>query len=224
MITPALVIFDCDGVLVDSEMIASRQLAAFLSELGRPTTAAECRATFTGMSIKSVGEHVRRDWDMALPLDFVEQLRLRDIDAFARELKPIPGVASMLDKLSSSQTAICVASSGTPEKIRHSLTITGLLNFFNGNLFSASQVTHGKPAPDLFELAAYEMGVQPGQAIVIEDAAPGVQGGVAAGMKVFGFTGGSHCTDQTPDQLREAGAAAVYGSMEEVLAQVTIDF
>ena len=217
---PKLIIFDCDGVLVDSEMIASRQLAAFLSELGRPTTPAECRATFTGMSIKSVGELVCRDWDMTLPNDFVEQLRLRDIDAFARELKPIQGVADILSELSSSQTAFCVASSGTPEKIRHSLTITGLLDFFNGNLFSASQVTHGKPAPDLFEFAAYEMGVPPEQSIVIEDAAPGVQGGVAAGMTVFGFTGGSHCTDETQEQLRSSGAAEVCTSMDEILSRI----
>lgn len=216
MTRPKLVIFDCDGVLVDSEMIASRQLAAFLTDLGRMTTAAECRATFTGMSIKSVGDHVRQDWGMTLPSDFVEQLRLRDIEAFAQELQPIAGVADALASLATSQTAMCVASSGTPEKIRHSLTITGLLDFFDDRLFSATQVTHGKPAPDLFELAAYEMGVCPQDAIVIEDAAPGVQGGVAAGMTVYGFTGGSHCTEETEDQLRAAGATAVFGAMDEI--------
>ncbi|MEG3616877.1 HAD family hydrolase [Magnetovibrio sp. PR-2] len=213
---PQLVIFDCDGVLVDSEMIASRQLAAYLTELGRDTSAAECRATFTGMSIKSVGEHVRRDWDMTLPEDFVEQLRLRDIDAFTRELLPIAGVRDVIETLKSQQIPICVASSGTPEKIRHSLTITQLLDLFDDKLFSATQVTHGKPAPDLFELAASKMGATPAQSVVIEDAAPGVQGGVAAGMTVLGFTGGSHCTQESREALISAGAEDVFATMNEL--------
>jgi len=213
---PQLVIFDCDGVLVDSEMIASRELAAYLSDLGRPTDGAECRAAFTGMSIKSVADRVRRDWDLDLPHDFVEQLRTRDRIAFERDLNVIPGVADVLGRLSHSQTNFCVASSGTPEKIRHSLTITGLLNHFGGRLFSATQVTHGKPAPDLFELAAYEMNVAPKHCVVIEDATAGVRGGVAAGMAVLGFTGGSHTNPDTAGALRSAGAQRVFADMSEL--------
>lgn len=211
--TPQLVIFDCDGVLVDSEMIASRELAAYLSNLGRPTTDAECRAMFTGMSIKSVGDVVRRDWGLNLGDDFVQELRARDRVAFERDLKAIPGVKDVLDRLRHSQTEFCVASSGTPEKIRHSLSITKLLDHFNSPLFSASQVTHGKPAPDLFELAAYEMGVAPENCVVIEDAAPGVQGGVAAGMPVLGFTGGSHCGPDSANALLFAGAKGAFSDM-----------
>lgn len=210
---PKLVIFDCDGVLVDSEMIASRELAAYLSDLGRPTQAMECRAAFTGMSIKSVGEMVCRDWGLALPDDFVDQLRARDRVAFERGLQAINGVAEVLQHLSHSQTAFCVASSGTPEKIRHSLDITGLITHFGERLFSASQVAHGKPAPDLFELAAYEMGTVPKNCVVIEDAAPGVQGGVAAGMDVLGFVGASHAGPETAKALKASGARTVFNEM-----------
>ncbi|HEY9078527.1 HAD family hydrolase [Magnetovibrio sp.] len=212
--TPQLVIFDCDGVLVDSEMIASRELAAFLSDLGRPTEAQECRDAFTGMSIKSVGDMVRRDWGLALPEDFIEQLRARDRIAFERDLQAVSGVAEVLTRLSHSQTAFCVASSGTPEKIRHSLTITGLIDHFDAHLFSASQVTHGKPAPDLFELAAYDMGVAAEHCVVIEDAAPGVRGGVAAGMTVLGFVGASHAEPHSAAALKAAGAQVVFDDMK----------
>lgn len=212
---PDLVIFDCDGVLVDSEMIASRELAAYLSELGRPTEAAECRETFTGMSIKSVGEIVRRDWGLALPDDFIDQLRARDRIAFERDLQAIPGVANVLQSLTHANVPFCVASSGTPEKIRHSLTITSLLEHFDERLFSATQVANGKPAPDLFEFAANEMGYEPCRCVVIEDAPTGVQGAVAAGMRVFGFTGGGHCTPDSANALLFAGAQTAFSDMSE---------
>jgi len=213
---PQLVIFDCDGVLVDSEMIASRELAAYLSDFGRPTNGAECRAAFTGMSIKSVADIVRHDWGLNLPHDFVEQLRTRDRIAFERDLKIIPGVADVLSRLRHTQTSFCVASSGTLEKIRHSLNITGLLDHFDDRLFSAAQVTHGKPAPDLFELAASEMNVVPEHCVVIEDATAGVRGGVTAGMLVLGFTGGSHTGPDTADALMSAGAQRVFADMSEL--------
>jgi len=214
--TPKLVIFDCDGVLVDSEMIASRELAAYLSDLGRPTQAHECRAAFTGMSIKSVGELVQRDWGLDLPDDFVDQLRARDRVAFERDLQAVHGVAELLQRLSHSQTAFCVASSGTPGEIRHSLGITGLITHFGERLFSASQVAHGKPAPDLFELAAYEMGTAPENCVVIEDAAPGVRGGVTAGMEVLGFVGASHAGPETAEALKASGAHIVFSEMSEL--------
>lgn len=213
---PQLVIFDCDGVLVDSEMIASRELAAFLTALGRPTDGAECRAIFTGMSLKSVREMVRQAWGFHLPDDFVEQLRARDRAAFERNLKIIPGVIDVLRQLFAARIDYCVASSGTPEKIHHSLTLTGLLDHFDGHLFSASQVTHGKPAPDLFEWAAYEMGAAPEDCLVIEDAAPGVKGAVAAGMEVFGFTGGAHCGPDSANTLLFAGATNAFNEMSQL--------
>ena len=188
-----LIIFDCDGVLVDSELIASRELAAYLSDLGRPTSAIECREAFTGISIQAVGDKVRRDWGMDLPHDFVAALRERDRAAFDRDLTVIPGIFETLDALDRHGVRYCVASSGTPEKIRHSLELTNLIGRFNGHLFSASQVAHGKPAPDLFLLAARTMNAQPADCLVIEDSPAGVAGAIAAGMRVFGFTGGGHC-------------------------------
>ena len=200
-----LIIFDCDGVLVDSEMIASRELAAYLTDLGRPTTGEECRASFTGLSIKTVGEKVRA-WGLAIPDDFEASLRARDFAAFDRDLKIIPGVVSALDALDRLGLRYCVASSGAPEKIRHSLTITRLLERFDGHVFSAAQVANGKPAPDLFLLAAATMGVAPDDCLVIEDSPAGVAGALAAGMRVLGFTGGSHCGPNHAEILKQADA------------------
>lgn len=208
------VIFDCDGVLVDSELIASRELAAYLSDLGRPTTAEECRESFTGLSLKAVADVVRNVWGVVLPDDFIAALRTRDQHAFERDLKAIPGVEKTLDTLDAMDIPYCVASSGTPEKIHHSLTLTRLLERFDGHLFSASQVQHGKPAPDLFLLAARTMGVAPTDCVVIEDSPAGVQGAKAAGMRVLGFTGGAHCG---PGYGEKLGAAdAVFSDMTDL--------
>jgi len=208
MTKPALVIFDCDGVLVDSELIASRELAAYLTDLGRPTTGAECRAAFTGLSIRSVSEKVRAMWGLDLPRDFVAQLRARDEAAFARDLEVIPGVALVLDALERAGVRYCVASSGMPEKIRHSLSITNLIGRFDGNLFSAAEVAHGKPAPDLFLHAADAMGAHAADCVVIEDSPAGVEAARRAGMRVLGFTGGSHCGADYAAKLKDADAQA----------------
>lgn len=213
-----LVIFDCDGVLVDSEMIASRELAAYLSDLGRPTQATECRQAFTGMSIQSVADKVHTEWGLTVPDDFIDRLRARDRIAFERELKAVAHVEDALAHLRRANVPFCVASSGTPEKIRHSLALTGLLPKFNEHLFSATQVAHGKPAPDLFAFAAARMGVQAEHCLVIEDAAPGVQGGVAAGMDVFGFIGASHCTSQSGEALLASGACRIFDRMADLPA------
>lgn len=217
---PQLIIFDCDGVLVDSEMIASRELALYLTDLGRPTQALECRECFTGMSIQSVKDKVESDWGLAVPDDFIERLRERDRSAFDRELKAVAHVEDVLTQLRQFHIPFCVASSGTPEKIRHSLDLTGLRPWFGDHLFSAAQVVHGKPAPDLFLFAAETMGVAPELCLVIEDAAPGVQGGVAAGMEVFGFIGASHCTPQSGAALLASGAKRIFDDMTALSALV----
>ncbi|MCR4376757.1 MAG: HAD family hydrolase [Rhodospirillales bacterium] len=211
-----LIIFDCDGVLVDSEMIASQELAAYLSDLGRPTSGAECREAFTGISIQAVGDKVRHDWGLELPQDFVAALRERDRMAFERDLAAIPGIFAALDDLDQRGLRYCVASSGTPEKIRHSLELTGLIERFDGHLFSASQVARGKPAPDLFLFAAASMNTAPNDCIVIEDSPAGVAGAKAAGMRVLGFTGGGHCG---PDYAAKLSAAdAVFDDMAALVS------
>lgn len=217
---PRLVIFDCDGVLVDSEMIASRVLAAAVGELGHPLSPEDCRARFTGKSIASVFAELSTDID--LPADFADTLRRRDRDAFAAELTAVAGVADALDALAAARVPVCVASSGRSEKIRHSLTITGLIGRFDGHLFSAEQVANGKPAPDLFLFAAAEMGALPADCVVIEDSTAGIRAARAAGMRVLGFAGASHCGPGYAERLRDAGAVAVFDDMTALPALLGI--
>lgn len=215
-----LTIFDCDGVLVDSEPIAQRVLERYLRDLDYPwiVTAAE-HGRFVGLSLDSVRATLEQETGRALPTDFIAELRRRDIAAFETELRAIPAVAETVSQLSGPR---CVASSGSPEKIRNSLTLTGLLDLFDPYLFSVQDpgVAHGKPAPDLFEHAARAMGWAARDCLVIEDSLAGVQAGVAAGMRVFGFTGGGHCPAGHDKVLRAAGAEAVFSQMTALPALI----
>jgi len=208
-----LVIFDCDGVLVDSEPISARVMADALSEIGYPVTAADCIARYTGISMAAVTAMIENDWGRPLPDGFVDGVRQRDFEAFAAELEPVAGVESVLDRL---EIAKCVASSGAPEKIRFTLTATGLIEHFEPHLFSSREVVHGKPASDLFLYAAREMGTEPDSCVVIEDSVAGVQAGRAAGMRVLGFTGGGHAGPRMRAPLLDAGADAVFDRMEKL--------
>ncbi len=210
---PRLVIFDCDGVLVDSEMIASRVLAEMLTEVGYAVTPQDCRERFTGISFPAVVALVEADWGRALPPDFERRVRARDADAFAAKLKPVAGVAETLPRIAMPK---CVASSGSPEKIRHSLTVTGLIDHFGKDLFSARSVARGKPAPDLFLYAARQMGADPHHCVVVEDAESGVRAGLAAGMTVLGFAGASHAGDEYAAGLAAAGAHVVFADMTQL--------
>lgn len=208
-----LLIFDCDGVLVDSEIVANRVLAAHLSRHGYPVTVAECLSTFVGRTIPGVIKMVA-DAGVTLPDDFEATLREKDTEAFARELKPTPGMRAALERLHGS--AMCVASSGSPDKIRRNLETTGLLKYFDLHLFSAHDVTHPKPAPDLFLMAADRMGTRPDCCTVIEDTALGVEGAKRAGMRVMGYTGGAHRVPADEKMLRAAGADLVFADMAQL--------
>lgn len=216
---PDLVIFDCDGVLVDSELLASRLLAEALTAEGHAVTAADCRERYTGISIRSVIEMVEAERGRALPPDFEDRIRANDLVVFARELKAVPGVAEALARIPAPK---CVASSGAPEKIRHSLAVTGLIGFFEPHLYSAHMVRRGKPAPDLFLFAAAAMGVDPARAVVVEDSVAGVTAARAAGMAVLGFAGGGHAGDGYAALLRAAGAGRVFEDMAELPALLQI--
>jgi HAD superfamily hydrolase (TIGR01509 family) len=209
----ALAIFDCDGVLVDSEPIASRILAEAVSELGFPLSAKYAVENFTGLSLATVLNRIEAQWGRSLPTDFRVRLREHDYAAFRAELQAIDGVAAALGRLGLPR---CVASSGTPEKIRLTLGVTGLLQLFEPHLFSAEMVAHGKPAPDLFLLAADRMGVAPQDCIVIEDSVAGIRGAVAAGMTAVGFAGGGHAGPEYAQMLEEAGASAVLDRMADL--------
>jgi HAD superfamily hydrolase (TIGR01509 family) len=216
-VSPELIIFDCDGVLIDSETIACRADAACLAEIGIALSAEEIMQHYLGISAAAMCADIERRYGGSLPAGFLERLRLRTAAAFEAELKPMAGVEAVLAELRQRR---CVASSSAPERVRHSLSLTGLLRFFEPHLFSAAQVARGKPAPDLFLFAAAQMGAMPESCTVIEDSAPGVRAAVAAGMRVIGFVGGSHCRAGHAECLRAAGAAAVAGDMAKLPALV----
>lgn len=209
-----LVIFDMDGVLVDSELISCRVTAAALQDVGIEIAAAELLERFLGTSSKAMLEEIAAEHDWPLPDRFQEALRARILAAFERELRPIPGVAAVLDALRGPR---CVASSSHPERIRRSLEIAGLLNRLAPHLFSATMVCRGKPAPDLFLLAAARMRATPDRCLVIEDSEVGIRAAKAAGMTVFGFTGGTHVRPETHvPRLATAGADAVFADIAEL--------
>jgi HAD superfamily hydrolase (TIGR01509 family) len=210
-----LVIFDCDGVLIDSEAIACRADAACLAELGITITAEEIMQRYLGISAAAMCSDIEQRYGIVLPPDFVAVLHKRVAAVFDTELTTMAGVEHLLQTM---QHRRCVASSSAPERLRHSLSVTGLLGYFEPHIFSATQVARGKPAPDLFLFAADVMQVPPASCIVIEDSVPGVQAAVAAGMRAIGFTGGEHCLSSHAERLRAAGASAIAADMASLSA------
>jgi HAD superfamily hydrolase (TIGR01509 family) len=202
-----LVIFDNDGVLVDSEPISNRVMAAAISEAGLPTTTEDSMREFMGRRWEDSVAIVEERLGRTLPADFTPRYRERRDAALAAELKPVPGVADAIARIPCRR---CVASSGAPEKIRFTLEHTGLLDLFEGRMFSGVEVEHGKPAPDLFLHAAERMGVAPERCAVVEDTLHGVEAGRAAGMTVFGY---SWYFDPA---VLEAAGATPFTSMEEL--------
>lgn len=184
-----LVIFDNDGVLVDSEPISNGLLAAYLTELGHPTTYEESLRDYMGAAMHRVHDLVLERTGQRLPDDFDDVFHARVFAAFERELRPVAGVVQVLEKLAADGVPYCVASSGSHERIRVGHRTTGLDRWFGeGRVFSSQDVGRGKPAPDLFLYAAERMGVPPLRCVVVEDSPLGVQAANAAGMDVYGFT------------------------------------
>ncbi|MET0676344.1 MAG: HAD family hydrolase, partial [Bradyrhizobium sp.] len=183
-----LIIFDCDGVLVDSEVISCRAHADVLSRHGYPITSEQVFHRFLGRSTRQANMEVEAELGRALPDDFHLQLQDELFRTFEADLEAVPHIHTALDRI---DHAVCVASSGSQQRMRVTLGRTMLYDRFAPNIFSASQVDNGKPAPDLFLFAAEQMNVPPERCIVIEDSVPGVIGGRAAGMPVIGFLGGS---------------------------------
>jgi HAD superfamily hydrolase (TIGR01509 family) len=212
---PDLVIFDCDGVLIDSEAIACRADAACLADLGIMIGADEIMDCYLGISAETMCRDIEQRYRLTLPEDFVATLHRRVAQVFEAELAVMPGVETLLQTLRQRR---CVASSSAPERLRHSLSVTRLLRYFEPNIFSATQVARGKPAPDLFLFAADAMHVAPASCMVVEDSVPGVQAAVAAGMRAIGFTGGEHCRPGHAERLLTAGAVAVVSDMPSLSA------
>ncbi|CAL9300933.1 HAD family hydrolase [Streptomyces sp. SudanB182_2057] len=205
-----LVIFDNDGVLVDSEPLSNRLLAGYLTELGHPTSYEDSIRDYMGSAMHRVHDLVLERTGRRLPEDFDDVFHARVFAAFERELRPVPGVTDVLEKLAADGVPYCVASSGSHERIRVGHRTTGLDRWFTDErIFSSEDVGRGKSAPDLFLYAAERMGVTPGRCVVVEDSPLGVQAAVAAGMDVYGFTA------MTPAE-RLADAGQLFNRMQEL--------
>jgi len=205
-----LVIFDNDGVLVDSEPISNRLLAAYLTELGHPTSYEDSIRDYMGSAMHRIHDLVLERTGERLPDDFDDVFHRRVFEAFERELRPVAGAVDVLEKLAADEVPYCVASSGSHERIRVGHRTTGLDRWFEEErIFSAQDVGKGKPAPDLFLYAAERMGVAPERCVVVEDSPLGVRAAVAAGMDVYGFTAMT-----SADKL--AGATQLFSDMGEL--------
>ena len=212
-----LIIFDCDGVLVDSEIIAHALLAQMMTDLGHPMTRAEAVQKFAGRSLVDTLSLIEATLGRSIPDDLGQRYGRLLLERLRRDLKPIAGVKTAIAALPYPR---CVASSSSLERIRLSLQATGLASLFGADIFSATQVTHGKPAPDLYLLAATRMGVAPEHCVVIEDSALGVTAARLARMKVIGFNGAAHATADATQRLAAAGACRVISSMADLPAAV----
>ncbi|MFE9027722.1 HAD family hydrolase [Streptomyces iakyrus] len=205
-----LVIFDNDGVLVDSEPISNRLLAEYLTELGHPTSYEESIRDYMGSAMHRIHELVLQRTGQRLPESFDDVFHARVFAAFAQELVAVAGASGVLEKLAADGVPYCVASSGSHERIRVGHRTTGLDQWFDEErIFSSQDVGRGKPAPDLFLYAAERMGVSPERCVVVEDSPLGVQAAVAAGMDVYGFTA------MTPAE-KLSGADRLFSDMGEL--------
>ncbi len=209
----SLLIFDCDGVLVDSEVIAFDVLRQMLAALGKEMSLPECRQRFMGRRTPDVLAEIEKEVGHPIPADIGARMKALLFERFRRELRAVAGVKEAIARL---EEPICVASSSSPERIALALEVTGLAPLFGDHVFSAEQVAEGKPAPDLFLFAAKSMGVTPRETIVIEDSTPGVLAARRAGMAVVGFAGASHADAALVGALHAAGADAVLTSMADL--------
>ena len=204
-----LIIFDCDGVLVDSEPISNRIMAEVLTENGLPVTLEMCYEHFLGRTMSDCVSILASRFGHTVTADFVDTVRERTLDALREEIEPVQGIAATLERIC---VPTCVASSGQLVKMRTTLERTGLLHHFEDRLFSAAGMARGKPHPDIFLHAAEAMGAEPLACAVVEDSPVGVRAGVAAGMTVFGYAA---LTD--PQKLSAAGGR-IFTDMQDLPA------
>ena len=217
------VIFDLDGVLVDSEVISALVEVDLFATHGVSITTTEIYEHFVGLSEASMIEALRTGWEVDLPETFWAQRAELVAARFATHGRAVPGIVPVLDGLVDRQVPMAVASSSTPDSIEGKLSVTGLDGYFTDQVYSAAFVDRGKPAPDLFLHAAAQLGVDPAACVVIEDARPGVLAGVAAGMTVIGFTAAGHCGPGHGRGLLDAGAHH-HASDAAQLARLLVDY
>lgn len=215
------IIFDFDGVIADSEVLANTVLAEFVTELGVPTTVEDSYRDYMGKRLHEVVAAIEKVVGRALPTAFAEQYQDRTLERFRQELAPIAGAREFITKFG--DLPRCIASSSSPERLAVSLGALDMTELFEGRVFSASSVARGKPHPDIFEYAAAEMGVSPRECIVIEDSATGVIAGRAAGCTVIALLAGGHIGADHRAKLKEAGPhhlAADYGEIEQIVGRL----
>ncbi len=211
-----LIIFDCDGVVVDSEVLACQALADTLGRYGLPVSLDEVFQRFLGRSFAEVEDYFRNRTGAPLPEAFRIDFRARLEEVFRASLQPMAGIRDVLARV---EPPYCLASSSDPGRIGLTLAASGMAAMFGDRVYSASQVRNGKPKPDLFLYAAEMMAEAPSRTLVIEDTVPGVLAGKAAGMTVWGFTGGSHCAGRAVGRkLADAGADRVFDRMSAFFA------
>lgn len=215
---PRLVIFDCDGILVDTENLANRRLAEWLAAAGYPTSFEYCRKNFSGRSMASVQKEIEAETSVRLGADFVDRWNAGLPDLFAHGVEAIPYVHDFIEVVRAAGIAYCVATSARVSKMHITLGQTGLLPLFEHALFSSTMVGRGKPFPDLFLHAAKTMGFAPADCIVIEDSVAGTQAGIAAGMRVFSYHGDPYADR---DGLVQAGGI-LFDDMRELAGLVPI--
>jgi HAD superfamily hydrolase (TIGR01509 family) len=213
-----VVIFDCNGVLVDSEPIAAAVAAKEFARAGIPVTPDIISRYFFGRRPADMFAAVEAATHRKLPANFAANLSQATFDRFREELRPMPHVAYALTWLRGPK---CVASSSTIDRIQMSLETTDLARFFEPNLFTASDVPRGKPAPDLLLYAAGRMKTRPAECVVVEDSPAGVTAAVSAGMRAIGFVGGSHSGAELGQQLLRSGASTIIADMRQLKSAVT---
>lgn len=217
-----LIIFDCDGVLVDSEPISLGLLGDMLAEEGLVLDPEIVSDRFLGRSLQATISLVAAEFGLTLREDFPAQMRQRLFERLERDLKPISGVAEAIDDVQRAGFACCVASSSQPDRIDKSLKLTGLYSQFSGQIFSATMVTNGKPAPDLFLLAAATLDIPPSRCIVIEDSPAGIMAAKAADMRALAFFGGSHAGNLAHrEKMNALNPDATFDAMVDLLQLVT---
>jgi HAD superfamily hydrolase (TIGR01509 family) len=217
----ALVIFDCDGVLVDSEPLAAQALCQALTGEGLAYTREEVDEKFRGRSLFDIVTEIEGVRGEPLPDAFLKDLEEITYGAFRASLKPVRGAIATVDKIQGDGLLTCVASSGTHQKMRFTLGLTGLLQRFEGHLFSATQVPRGKPAPDLFLFAMEKMETRPEACVVVEDSIPGILGALASGARVLAYVAPEHPSRETHQANLRALGVPTFASMSELPDLVT---
>jgi len=217
------IIWDCDGVLIDSEILACRVVAEYYTRAGFPLTMSEYIRRFAGRSERQIADVIKQETgrDLAASIDWTRKEADREA-LFEAELRAVTGINELLAQVTARRVPMAVASGSSLKRLEHSLKLVRLWDYFDPHIYSTEQVARGKPSPDVFLHAAEGLGIRPDKCLVVEDGEHGTRAGKAAGMTVYGFIGASHCTPEWDQYLRSAGADDVFCNVSDLHAAVEI--